>query len=322
MHTPSHVEFELDLVVAAKETVADGVVVLTLEHPSSAELPGWEPGAHIDLDLGPDLVRQYSMCGDPADRHRWQVGVLLEPDSRGGSRFLHEKLAVGQTVHVRGPRNHFALEPAKAYIFVAGGIGITPIVPMVAAAEAAGAQWRLVYGGRTRASMAFVAELVHRYGDKVEIRPQDETGLLPLGDILGAPDVDTLIYCCGPEALLNAVEDRSRGRWHPGTLHVERFAPKEIGEPVLHEAFEVELAVSGLVLMVPPEKSILQVVEEAGVHVLSSCTEGTCGTCETAVLEGVPDHRDSLLTDEERAANDTMMICVSRSCTPRLVVEL
>lgn len=317
----THEEADLDLVVAARHDAADGVVVLTLAAADGGELPAWSAGAHTDLVLGDGLVRQYSLCGDPADRRTWQVAVLLELRSRGGSRYVHGELAVGSRVHARGPRNNFELEESKRYLFVAGGIGITPILPMVAEAEAAGAQWALVYGGRTRASMAFVDELVGRYGDRVDVRPQDETGLLDLDEILGRPEPDTLVYCCGPEPLLVAVEQRCQ-TWEPHALHVERFSPKEVGEPVLSGTFEVELAVSGMVLTVPPDRSVLQVIEEAGVPVLSSCTEGTCGTCETTVLAGVPEHRDSLLTQDERDANDTMFVCVSRSCTPRLVLEL
>jgi ferredoxin-NADP reductase len=320
MHS-THDEVERDVLVTARVEEAEGVVVLTLELPDGGDLPVWTPGAHTDLLMGDGLVRQYSLCGDPADRRRWQVAVLLEPQSRGGSRFVHDELAEGATLRVCGPRNHFALVPAKSYLFVAGGIGITPILPMVAASEAEGAQWRLVYGGRTRDSMAFRTELTQRYGERVDIRPQDETGLLDLAGLLGSADSETLVYCCGPEPLLAAVE-AACGHWPFGALHVERFSPKKIAEPVRRESFEVELAKSGMMLTVPPGRSVLQVVEEAGVTVLSSCTQGTCGTCETTVLDGVPEHLDSLLSADERGANDTMFICVSRSCSPRLVLEL
>jgi ferredoxin len=192
---------------------------------------------------------------------------------------------------------------------------------MLAAVESAGAQWQLVYGGRTRSSMAFREELWARYGDKVAIRPQDETGLLDLDRLLGAPAPDILVYCCGPEPLLQAVEERCAA-WPRGSLHVERFAPKAMGEPVLQETFEIELKRSGLRLVVPSEKSILEVLTDARVQVLSSCTEGTCGTCETMVIEGIPEHRDSVLTEEERSVGDAMMICVSRSLTPTLVLDV
>ncbi|NKQ53629.1 oxidoreductase [Amycolatopsis sp. K13G38] len=294
-----------------KEFLAEGVVCLELRDPDGGPVPSWEPGAHVDLVLRPDLVRQYSLCGDPADRSVLRVAVLREDGGRGGSRFVHDELADGDLMEIRGPRNNFALVDAPQYLFIAGGIGITPIVPMVAAADAAGAQWRLVYGGRTRASMAFRDELCAKYGDRVSIHPQDETGLLDLGSLV---DEQAEVYCCGPEPLLAAVEARCPG------VHVERFAPKEItGES---SGFEVELAQTGRTLTVPEDRSILDVLDEAGVPVMFSCEEGTCGTCETPVLDGVVEHRDSLLTAEEQAANDTMMICVSRCRGPRLVLDL
>jgi ferredoxin-NADP reductase len=308
--------YEAELVVESREFAADGVLALTLRHPLGEELPHWEPGAHVDVVLGPDLERQYSLCGDPADRAAWRVAVLREPDGRGGSSYVHERLGLGDKVRVRGPRNHFALRPAPSYRFVAGGIGITPILPMLAAAEAAGAEWSLLYGGRTRRSMAFTEEL-GRYGDRVTIAPQDESGLLDLASVLDDLPEGTLVYCCGPEALLAAVEDRCPAP----ALHVERFQPKA---QVLggNTEFEVELARSGRTLSVPADVSVLDAVRSAGVEVLFSCTEGTCGTCETDVLEGTPDHRDSVLSDEEREAGETMLICVSRCRGKRLVLDL
>jgi ferredoxin-NADP reductase len=318
----SHVDEERDLRlrVDRRRTGAEGVVVLDLRDPAGAELPAWEPGAHVDLRLPGGLTRQYSLCGDPADRSVWRIGVLREPESRGGSRHVHEELHEGEEVDVRGPRNHFPLVPAPRYVFIAGGIGITPILPMIAAADAAGARWELHYGGRSRRSMAFL-ESLEQVSGHLTLHPQDEVGLIDLDALLRAPQPDTLVYCCGPEPLLVAVEQRCAD-WPPGTLHLERFAPKDVGEPVLTGAFEVELSLSGRTLTVPPDRSILSVVEEAGVQVLSSCQEGTCGTCETAVLAGEVDHRDSLLTPDEQAANDTMFICVSRAACPKLVLEL
>ncbi len=318
---------EFTVVVTRKEPLADGVVGLTLSRPDGT-LPEWTPGAHIDLLLGagapggpPDgaPIRQYSLCGDPRDRTSWQVAVLRELQSRGGSAYVHDRLTAGTRIGVRGPRNNFPLLPAPRYLFIAGGIGITPLLPMIGAADAAGADWRLLYGGRTRASMAF-RERLAAYGDRVAIRPEDETGLLDLAGFLGERAPGTLVYCCGPEPLLAAAERQCA---EPGTLHVERFRPTEpaagAGEDT---AFEVVLARSGLTLPVPPGTSILEVVEAAGVQVLSSCREGTCGTCETDLLEGEADHRDVLLTPDERAANESLMICVSRARCPRLVLDL
>ncbi|WP_307846949.1 PDR/VanB family oxidoreductase [Micromonospora sp. D93] len=309
----------VELVVAGRDQVAAEVMAISLCRADGGDLPEWTPGAHIDLELSAGLARQYSLCGDPAERSVLRIAVQREPNGRGGSRLAHERLTVGATVRVSGPRNTFPLVAAPRYLFVAGGIGITPIAPMVAAADAAGADWRLVYGGRSRATMAFAAALREKHGDRVSLHPQDETGLLDLPGLLGRPGMG-LIYCCGPEPLITAVEEHCRG-WPPGCLHVERFtASGDTGAP--ETTIEVELTLSGRTVTVPPGTSILQAVEEAGVQVLSSCREGTCGTCETPVLAGVPEHRDSLLTEQERAAGDTMMICVSRARTPRLVLEL
>ncbi|WP_282701382.1 PDR/VanB family oxidoreductase [Streptomyces sp. CC219B] len=302
-----------ELVVEHREFVADGVIALTLRHPLGEPLPAWEPGAHVDLLLAPGLERQYSLCGNPDDRTSWRIAVLREPDGRGGSAFVHERLGPGDKVRIRGPRNHFALLPAPGHLFIAGGIGITPILPMLATA---GTEWRLLYGGRSRNSMAFLEEL-ERYGDRVTVAPQDETGLLDLASALdGLPD-GTLVYCCGPGPLLDAVEKRCPD----GVLHVERFQPKE-QQGVGDGEFDVVLARSGRTVTVPPGVSVLDAVRGTGVEVLYSCTEGTCGTCETEVVEGEPDHRDSVLTAAERAAGETMLICVSRCRGKRLVLDL
>lgn len=315
------------LTVASRTLAADGVVSLTLRRPDGGALPAWTPGAHIDVLLdGEDggegtLIRQYSLCGHPAERDAWQIAVLREPQGRGGSAYVHDRLYEGAAVRVRGPRNNFPLRSAARHLFIAGGVGITPVLPMVEAAEAAGADWSLLYGGRTRTSMAFLDRLAP-YGDRVLVRPQDEYGLLDIAGHLGVPKEGTLVHACGPEPLLQAVRELCAG-WPPGTLGVERFAPvRTAGSGAPAEVFEVELARSGLTLTVPAGRSVLETVEAAGVAVDFSCREGTCGTCETDVLDGEPDHRDSLLTEDERAAGDTMLICVSRSCGPRLVLDL
>ncbi len=235
---------------------------------------------------------------------------------------MHEHLRDGSVVRVRGPRNHFPLVASSRYVFIGGGIGITPMLPMVAEADAAGADWHLYYGGRSRASMGFVEELA-QYGDRVTLVPQDEVGMLDLAAVLGDPRDDTLVYVCGPEGLLAAVEARCGADWPAGALHLERFAAKEVEAPAGGErAFELELAASGVTLTVPADRSIFDVVQDAGISVLGSCHEGICGTCEQIVLEGEVDHRDSVLSESERAANDAMMVCVSRCFSDRLVLDL
>jgi ferredoxin-NADP reductase len=315
-------EFETDLVIAQKDAVAEGVVTLVLSGQDGQNLPTWSPGAHIDLVNPLGLTRQYSLCGDPAERQMWRIGVLQTPDSRGGSRFVHETLNVGDTIHARGPRNHFPLVDAPRYVFIAGGIGVTPILPMVQAAHVGGASWKLYYGGRSRRSMAFTGPL-SRYGERVEIWPEDEGGLLPLEAILSEPLAETLVYCCGPEPLLQAVEQVCKS-WPTGSLRTERFAAKTFGPNAgADQAFEIVLQRSGITLTVPRDSSVLEVVENARVgNVLASCRSGVCGTCEVGVLEGVPDHRDSVLTEAERNQGEAMMMCVSRSRSSRLVLEL
>jgi ferredoxin-NADP reductase len=308
------------LKVQAKTPQADDVVTVTLVHPEGRRLPDWTPGSHIDLVLGNGLTRQYSLCGDRWDAYSYRIGVLREPISRGGSAFVHQDLQPGHLVGVSAPRNNFPVVPSRRYLFVAGGIGITPILPMVHQADLVGAEWQLLYGGRRRASMAFLDELAG-YGDRVRVHPQDELGLLPLEEYIGEPDDEVKVYCCGPGPLLSAIETVCAA-WPDRALRTERFVAAEHG-PAVHEApFEVELARSGVTVTVTSRVSVLDAVHAAGVEVLASCRQGVCGTCETTVIAGRPDHRDSLLDDDERAAGDCMYPCVSRSSTDRLVLDL
>lgn len=311
---------ETEVVISSKRQAADGVVELILKNPNGDSLPTWQPGAHIDLVLGAAPTRQYSLCSDPSDTSSYRIGVLLEPASRGGSSFIHNQLNEGDLVTVKGPRNNFHLKPAKRYIFVAGGIGITPLLPMIAEVSKGQADWELYYVGKTARTMAFRDELA-KYGDRVRVLPKDEFGRLDLNGLLGEALEDTLVYSCGPESLLDALDD-AMAHWPAGSLCTERFSPKTLGEPLRRTSFEVELARSGQVVEVSPGMSILDAVTEAGVEVLSSCGQGTCGTCETRVLAGKPDHRDSILDAVAQQQGDTMMICVSRSCSDRLTLDL
>ena len=321
MQMEERVEAELDMVVSKRAEAAEGVVVLTLALRASGQLPAWEPGAHVDLVLGPDLIRQYSLSGSPSNRTEWEIGVLLEREGRGGSRYIFDELNEGSVVSVRGPRNHFPFAAATSYLFIAGGIGITPIRPMIQAAESAGSDWRLLYGGRTANSMAFVKDLQNQYGEKVSIQPHDECGFLDLESFLKQPPSNVLTYCCGPEPLLKAVEAKCAD-WPSASLRVERFAPKNAGEVFVNTEFEVELKRSAITLAVPADQSILSVVENEGIFVVSSCSEGTCGSCETTVLAGLPDHRDSVLSDIDKTTNQSMMICVSRCLGSQLVLDI
>ncbi|WP_433664439.1 PDR/VanB family oxidoreductase [Nocardia sp. CA-128927] len=308
---------EFPVRVSARRDEAEGVFSLELSDAAGGELPGWTPGAHIDVAVGDAGVRQYSLCGAPAESSRWRIAVLHEPAGRGGSQHLHGTALAGTELRVSKPRNNFELVARESYVFLAGGIGITPIMPMVAAAEAAGARWSLYYGGRTRAHMAFADDLARRY-PAAQLLPQDEHGLLPLADILAAHN-DAAVYCCGPEPLLAAVEAEGVRQEMP--VHVERFVPRPM-EFAANGSFEVRLASSGRTFRVGAKQSIADVLERGGISIVTSCREGTCGTCETAVLEGDIDHRDSLLTADEQARGDTMMLCVSRAKSDVLVLDL
>lgn len=313
------------LLVRAARWEAAGVLGLELVDPAGAELPRWRPGAHLDLHLPSGLVRQYSLCGSPQDRHVYRIAVLREVAGRGGSAEVHDTPLVGRVLTVGGPRNHFELVEATRYVFLAGGIGITPILPMVAEVAERGVKWELHYGGRTAASMAFTAALAEHGGGDLTLIPQDELGHPDLATIL-ADDLpeDVAVYCCGPAPLIAAVEARCAALRRSRCLRVEHFGRDAATEalPVDGESFEVELAETGLTLTVPGNRSILDVVREVLPDQPFSCAEGVCGTCETDVLAGEPEHHDLILTPEERAAGETMMICVGRSAGPRLVLRL
>ncbi|MEV7389486.1 PDR/VanB family oxidoreductase [Streptomyces sp. NPDC091215] len=294
----------LRLLVVSHRTVADGVVQLRLE---GRELPRWEPGAHLDVVLPSGLVRQYSLCGDPADTSSYTIATRLVADGRGGSREVHEQVAEGMELEVRGPRNRFPLVDAGSYVFVAGGIGITPVLSMVRSLPES-VPWRLLYCGRSRASMPFLGELA---GDeRVTVVAEDENGRPDL-DALTVPE-DAVVYCCGPEGLMAAVEERFPA------VRLERFAPRTDTDG--NHAFELELRRSERVLTVPAGSSVLAAVRAELPDTPYSCAQGFCGTCQQRVLEGEVEHRDELLTDTERA--DSMLICVSRARSGRLVLDL
>jgi ferredoxin-NADP reductase len=312
-------EQTLQLVVGNVTQEADGVVSLGLGSAEGQQLPPWEAGAHLEVVLGDDLVRHYSLCGETSDDRSWRIAVLREPNSRGGSQLIHETVRPGHTLTVKGPRNNFRLVDSERHLFIAGGIGITPILPMVRHAASTGTPWTLLYGGRTRGSMAFLDELGSVPGGELLVRPQDEFGLLDLDTLLGEPQPGTSVYCCGPGPLIDAVEERCR-RWPAGSLHRERFAQST--RTSSEDPFEVELARSGRRITVPSFTSMLDVLEEAGYEVTNSCRAGICGTCLTDVVSGEPEHNDDVLTDEERASNKVMLPCVSRSKTDVLVIDL
>ncbi|MFD8645200.1 PDR/VanB family oxidoreductase [Streptomyces zaomyceticus] len=302
------------VVVTGRATPAEGVVELRLE---GAGLPPWQPGAHVDLVLPSGLVRQYSLCGDPADTASYTVATRLidaGQGGRGGSREVHDRLREGVEIEIRGPRNRFPLVGAPAYVFVAGGIGITPVLPMLRAAEAAGADWRLVYCGRSRVTMPYLDEIeALGGGDRVTVVAEDESGFPDLGFLAHVP-AETLVYCCGPEGLMDAVTAAMPEGRDP---RLERFSSAATTGGT---AFEVELRRSGRMVRVAADQSVLAAVREELPDITYSCRQGFCGTCRQRVLEGEIDHRDELLTDAERG--DSMLICVSRCAGKRLVLDL
>jgi ferredoxin-NADP reductase len=315
--------------VRALRWEADDVLAVTLDHPGGSPLPPWRPGAHVDLHLddrsdADAVVRSYSLCGRPG-LAEWTVAVRLDPASRGGSRHVHERLRVGQSITVTGPRHLFGLDPAPAYLFVAGGIGITPLLPMIEEVVAAGRPWRLLYAGRSLAAMPFRDRLAG-HPDRVQVFPAQEGARLDLTAAVPAALAglagEALVYCCGPERMLTDVA----ALVPPDRLRCERFRPRPVvpntDAPDATGDFEVELGEGGPVLPVPAATPLLDVLLAAGRDVPWSCREGTCGSCETGVLAGVPEHRDSVLTPAEQAAGDVLFPCVSRALTPRLTLDL
>ncbi|MGQ4615530.1 2Fe-2S iron-sulfur cluster-binding protein [Nocardia sp. R7R-8] len=300
--------------------IADDIIEITFTHPDKQPLPGWEPGAHIELRLPSGLSRQYSLCGDPADRSSYVIAVLRAENGRGGSREVHEIARAGREFDVRVPRNNFPFVEADSYLFVAGGIGITPMIPMLEHARARGAQWLLVYGGRSATSMAY-RESLAALGERVDVWIESECGYPELPAILGRAVPGTQVYVCGPNGMIDAVAAEYPQHTHLGGLHFERFGA---AGPIdtAGEVFEVKLRQTGVTFTVAEGCTILEQVHKVLPDHPSSCEEGYCGECEVRVLEGTPDHRDDYLTEDEQENGDMMMICVSRCKGPKLVLDL
>ncbi|WP_406118381.1 PDR/VanB family oxidoreductase [Streptomyces sp. NBC_00989] len=315
------------LLVRQARWVAHDVLELRLTRPTGGALPAWEPGAHVELTLPSGLRRSYSLCGDPAETEAWSVAVHRVPEGRGGSREIHETALVGKELEVRGPINRFPLVPAPGYLLLAGGIGVTPLLPMARELTARGLPWRLVLGARDRSRLVYAEELAALGGDRVLLVPQDEAGFPDLAAELAATPPTHAVYACGPQPMLDAVTNLCRTAGPARSLHLERFTaaaddaiPDQLGSG--SGEFEVVLTRSGLRLTVPADRSVLDVVREKLPDVPYSCEEGYCGTCETPVTAGVPDHRDTVIEPSERPTATTMMICVSRCESPVLELDL
>ena len=320
---PSRHTITRPVVVEKVTRAASGIVKLRLATPDGTPLPRWTPGAHIDVECGgPELTRQYSLCGDPLDA-TLEIAVLHEPAGRGGSGWIHANVREGDRLHIRGPRNHFKMdESCGAMIFIAGGIGITPVGAMARRARALGIDYQLHYSGRSRASMALLDELQALHGDRLHVYATDEGGHNDLAALLAAPRPDTHIYACGPAGMLAALE-AACAAWPADALRTEHFvASAGKLDPAKEHAFDVELRDSGIVVQVAADQTLLQALRAANVDVQSDCEEGLCGSCEVPVLDGQVDHRDVVLTRGERAANSKMMSCCSRACGKKLVLAL
>ncbi|MBP2324432.1 ferredoxin-NADP reductase [Kibdelosporangium banguiense] len=309
--------YDLDVVVRRIAHEAEDVVSLTLAPTDGYPLPAWLPGAHLDVFLPSGRQRQYSLCGNPNDRSVYRIAVRRMADGDGGSREIHDGLSEGDLLRVRGPRNAFSLVgTADAYLFVAGGIGITPILPMVRACHERGAPWRLVYLGRSRTSMPFLAEL-ERHDGAVDIRPDDEYGPPDLAAILSHAPRGAAVCLCGPPPLMAPAQRIMRSVNPSGSLHAERFSPPTVagGQP-----FAIHLRRSDITVEVGAAESALAAIRRALPDVTYSCRQGFCGTCRVRVLDGEVEHRDRLLTDTQR--RDSMLVCVSRAAAGPLVLDL
>jgi ferredoxin-NADP reductase len=303
------------LIVAAAFDMAVGVRGLRLTAPAGTDLPVWHPGAHLTIELPNGDTRQYSLCGDPADRGFYDVAVLREPRSRGGSQWIHDAVRPGMALRVWAPRNHFPLEPAPDYLFVAGGIGITPIRAMIESLPAK-RQWKLIYLGRSRTTMAYLPELLRDHPTRVYAYAGDEhPGRMDIASAVA--QLSGEIYCCGPDSLIRDIE-RAAG---PRKVHCEHFEPV-VRPPMIAQPLRLSLVRSGLELTVPDDRSVLEVLEDNRVPVLASCRRGVCGTCEVRVLSGEPEHRDSVLGDEEKGELGIMFPCVSRARGGHLTLDV
>ncbi|MGA4837783.1 PDR/VanB family oxidoreductase [Streptomyces sp. G45] len=311
---------DLPVTVSDARHVADGVVALTLRPDQGRRLPPWEPGAHLDVVLPSGRVRQYSLYGDPGDPDAYRIAVLREERGRGGSAEVH-RLTIGARLTVRGPRQHFPLADAPAHLFIAGGIGIVPFLPMLRALDADGADWSLVYRGRSLSRMAFTDALTSQYGNRVTLLPSDAEPRPDLTALLRAAPPGVAVYCCGPQGLIDAVAAAMPGACPHGTLRVERFTAPGRADDATDRPFEAELARSGRIVRVPPGRSLLSAIQDVDPTVDHSCADGICGSCATRVLDGVPDHRDHVLQADERDRTDVIYPCVSRAKGDHIVLD-
>jgi ferredoxin-NADP reductase len=322
--TPTAAAHLIEARVVAIETVARDTKIFTFRRAEGGALPPYEPGAHIDLHLPNGLVRQFSLAVPASDPESYVVGVKRDENSRGGSRYLIDEMRVGQQIRISAPRNTFPLvEDAEHVTLFAGGIGITPIWCMVQELAARKRSWKLYYACRSRSDMAFLEALEQFGAQAVHLHFDDEAGgkVLDIAAAIAAAPANAHLYCCGPNAMLKAFEAAICARPRH-CVHVEYFAPKEEESSGKLGGFWVELARSGEEYFIPEGKKILEVLYEAGADVDYSCELGICGACETRVISGIPEHHDSVLSEEEQAENTRVMICCAGCKTERLVLDM
>ena len=316
----------LQVRVARKAVEAEDIVTLELVATDGKALPAFSAGSHVDVHLPNNITRQYSLCNDPQETHRYLIGVLRDPASRGGSQAVHELVKEGDVLTISAPRNHFGLvHEAKKSLLLAGGIGVTPILCMAERLAITGAEFEMHYATRAPARTAFRARIAAAsFAPRVQFHFDDGAAdqKLDLPRLLAQREAGTHLYVCGPKGFMDAVLGTARAQgWPEAQLHFEFFGA-DVAKSDNDASFEIKLASSGRIVMVPKDKTVTQALAEAGVEILMSCEQGVCGTCLTRVLEGVPDHKDSYLTPEEQAANDQFLPCCSRSKTPQLVLDL
>lgn len=302
---------------------AENVLLFELRPVGTERLPAFTPGSHIDILMPGGVNRSYSLLNDPARRDRYVVGIKREGASRGGSAWMHEIARVGNILDIAGPRNNFALNEEAAYsVLIAGGIGITPLWSMIQRLQSLGRNWSLHYRTRSRACAPLVEELSSvELADHVHASFGDDPSCerLDLDSLVAAAPQDAHFYCCGPTSMMEAFEIACRGV-HPSRVHLEYFTAKDA--PATAGGYTVRLSKSGRIVPVKPGETILESLRNCGISVPSSCQQGVCGACETRVIEGKPDHRDVVLSEAERAAGHTMMICCSGSLTPELTLDI
>lgn len=315
----------IDAVVVSRNDEAQGICSFELAAADGSLLPPFSAGAHIDVHLPDGLVRQYSLCNHPEERHRYLIGVLNDPASRGGSRSLHEQVQAGARLRISAPRNLFPLaEGARHSLLFAGGIGITPILCMAEQLSQSGGDFELHYCARSSERAAFVERIRNApFADRLFVHydEQPETAL-DIAQVLANPQDDVHLYVCGPGGFMQHVLDSAKGLgWQALNVHREYFAAAP-ADASNDGSFSVQVASTGQVFEVPTDQTVVQVLEQNGIEIAMSCEQGICGTCLTRVLQGTPDHRDMFLTEEEQALNDQFTPCCSRSKTPLLVLDI